>query len=212
VDKKYSTPSMENSMNWKIVIILLSLALILGCGSKDNFIVLDPSEDGSRGALEIKTNKGSTVLEEEGMAVYVSDINSKPSAPTPISETEKREFFQDALRAQPLVPESFLLYFQFNSNKLTKESRLLIPAILESVGKRDSKDISVIGHTDRTGNDAYNQKLSLKRARAVYDILAAENVDSEDISINYHGEGNPLVPTADNVAEPRNRRVEVLVR
>jgi len=199
-------------MNWKIVFVLLSFTLILGCGAKDNFIVLNPSEDGSVGALEIETNKGSTVLEEEGMAIYVADINSKPSAPTPISKTEKNEFFQDALRVHPLKPESFLLYFQFNSNELTKESQLLIPTILKSTKKRDSKDISVIGHTDRTGNDTYNQKLSLKRAKAVHDMLTAENVDSNDISINYHGEGNPLVPTADNVAEPRNRRVEVLVR
>ena len=52
----------------------------------------------------------------------------------------------------------------------------------------------------------------MDRAQVVYDILRAENVKEEELTILYHGEGNPLVPTADDVAEPRNRRVEVMVR
>jgi outer membrane protein OmpA-like peptidoglycan-associated protein len=52
----------------------------------------------------------------------------------------------------------------------------------------------------------------MKRARAVKTLLEEEGVDFERLETDSHGEGNPLIETADNVAEPRNRRVEVIVR
>lgn len=199
-------------MNWKTLFPLLSMILLIGCSSKENFIVLSPFEDGSVGALEIETKKGSAVLEEKGKAIYIASSNSKPSKPTPISEEETSSVFKQAVEVHPLEPISFLLYFKFNENSLTDQSQDLIPEILQAIQKRDSVDIALIGHTDRTGEDAYNQKLSLQRAKAVYTILEASGVQTENLAISYHGEGNPLIPTADNVAEPKNRRVEVVVR
>jgi outer membrane protein OmpA-like peptidoglycan-associated protein len=52
----------------------------------------------------------------------------------------------------------------------------------------------------------------LKRARAVASILLGEGVDPSVLDITSHGENNPLVPTGDQVPEPRNRRVEITVR
>lgn len=203
---------MENPMNWKSLIILAVVIILAGCGSKGNFIVLSPANDGSVGALKVGTDKGTEVLSEEGKAIYIGNRNTLPSVPAPISKEDTQLIFQDALRVHPLMPESFILYFQFNSNELTDASKILIGNILASIKKRESQDISIIGHTDRTGSDAYNRKLSLERAQLVYDILRAENVNGEDMTIIYHGEGNPLIPTADNIAEPRNRRVEVMIR
>lgn len=200
-------------MNWKIVFVLLFLPLLVtGCGSKKNLIVLSPAGDGSVGALEIETEKGSALLDEGGKAIYIADRRSVPSKPTAISREETQTLFKDALGIHPMMPQSFLLYFQYSSNELTEESQKLIPVILAAIKKRDFKDISVIGHSDRKGGDEYNRILSMERAQVVYDILRAENVKEEELTILYHGEGNPLVPTADDVAEPRNRRVEVMVR
>lgn len=199
-------------MNWKTLVLLLTVTLFFGCGSKENFIVLSPAEDGSVGALEITTKKGSAVLEEEGKAIYIANSNSAPSKPTPISEEETNTIFKPAIDVHPLKPVSFLLYFQFNENALTAKSQNQIPAILEAIKERNSVDISLIGHTDRTGNDEYNQSLSLERAKAVFKILESSGIQTAAMSITYHGEGNPLIPTPDNVAEPRNRRVEVVVR
>lgn len=199
-------------MNGKSLIVIATLLLLAGCGAKENYVVLSPANDGTVGALTVATDKGSEILNEDGKAIFVDDRNSPPSAQAPIKKEITDLAFQDALRVHPLMPESFLLYFQFNSNDLTEESKSLIASILEAIKKRQSKDISVIGHTDRTGSDDYNRKLSLERAQLVYDTLHAEKVASEDMTIIYHGEGNPLVPTADNIPEPRNRRVEVMVR
>lgn len=200
-------------MNWKIVFVVISFALLTaGCGAKKNFVVLSSASDGSVGALEVETEKGSALLDEKGKAIFITDRRSTPSRPTAINMAETQAIFHDALQVHPLMPQSFLLYFEFNSNELTEDSRQLIPAILEAIKKRDSKDVSVIGHSDRKGGDEYNRILSMERAQVVYDILRNENVKEDEMTILYHGEGNPLVPTADDVAEAKNRRVEVMVR
>lgn len=194
------------------LLLLLSIFLLSGCGSKENFIVLSPQEDGSIGALEIETKKGSAVLEEQGKAIYISSSNSAPSKPTPISEEETETVFGEAIEVHPLKPKSFILYFEMDKNALTDESQKQVVDIMAAIKERNSDDISLVGHTDRTGKDEYNEKLSLERAKAVFTILEKAGVKPDSMSITYHGEGNPLIPTADNVAEPRNRRVEVMVR
>jgi outer membrane protein OmpA-like peptidoglycan-associated protein len=70
----------------------------------------------------------------------------------------------------------------------------------------------VVGHTDTVGDKLYNYKLSLKRARALASLLVSKGVDRSILEITSHGKDNPLVPTGDQVSEPRNRRVEVTVR
>lgn len=200
-------------MNWKTVFFLLSFALLItGCGTKNNLIILGPASDGLIGALEIETEKGSAVLDEGNKAIFIKDRTSIPSQPKAISTAETQALFRDALLIHPSMPQSFLLYFQNNSTVLTEKSQKLIPAILETVKKRESRDISIVGHTDRQGKDGYNRILAMERAQVVYDILRAEKIKGEEMTILYHGESNPLVPTAEDVEEPRNRRIEVMVR
>ena len=73
-------------------------------------------------------------------------------------------------------------------------------------------DISVIGHTDTAGDKEYNFELSKRRAIAVKNLLVKQGVIKNFIKTTSHGEKNPLIKTGDNVIEPRNRRVEVIVR
>jgi outer membrane protein OmpA-like peptidoglycan-associated protein len=84
--------------------------------------------------------------------------------------------------------------------------------VLKVAADRNSADISINGHTDSAGDDAYNYKLSLRRAEHILRLLEKLGIDPDIVVTNSHGEGNPLVPTADNVYEPRNRRVEVIIR
>jgi outer membrane protein OmpA-like peptidoglycan-associated protein len=70
----------------------------------------------------------------------------------------------------------------------------------------------VVGHTDRVGSNAVNVPISIERANAVRDLLVRDGVDPAVIEVTSHGEEHPLIPTDDEVAEPRNRRVEVTVR
>jgi outer membrane protein OmpA-like peptidoglycan-associated protein len=73
-------------------------------------------------------------------------------------------------------------------------------------------EVSVIGDTDTQGDAGQNVTLGLRRAGIIRDLLVSAGIDSSRIEIASHGEADPVVPTPDNTAEPRNRRVEVTVR
>jgi outer membrane protein OmpA-like peptidoglycan-associated protein len=80
------------------------------------------------------------------------------------------------------------------------------------VNEHPAPDVSVVGHTDTLGSAASNQSLSLRRAEAVSRMLKPVATRIVAMDIGGQGESNLLVPTADNVNEPRNRRVELTVR
>jgi outer membrane protein OmpA-like peptidoglycan-associated protein len=117
-----------------------------------------------------------------------------------------------ALAALPKPPARIILYFEHDSINLTVESQALLQKMLESIRARAPVDISVVGHTDTVGTKGYNYDLSLKRAKAVASILRRVGIDPSILDITSHGKDNPLVPTRDQVPEPRNRRVEITVR
>ena len=104
------------------------------------------------------------------------------------------------------------VYFMLNSDDFTEESKVVVTAMLVEMKSRPSPEITVIGHTDRLGAESYNDDLSLKRAQIVKAKLVEQQVPESSISVAGRGEREPLVPTADEVAEPRNRRVEISVR
>ncbi|WP_457576170.1 OmpA family protein [Desulfomarina sp.] len=200
-------------MNIKFFIVLIISILLFGCASKENIIVLSQSENGSVGALKINsTNGNSVVLDQPDMAIITDSDESELPAPVHIDSAETTTLFQEALAVHPLMPKSFLLYFESNSPRINSSSLKIIEKIIQTIRERNSHDIAVIGHTDRTGDDAYNKTLSQKRAQSVLDLLISRGINKEDITMSYHGEGNLLVPTADNIAEPANRRVEVMIR
>jgi outer membrane protein OmpA-like peptidoglycan-associated protein len=83
---------------------------------------------------------------------------------------------------------------------------------VDEIARRPAPEIVVIGHTDRVGAVPYNDALSLRRAERVRDELVKVGITADRISVAGRGEREPLVPTPDEVAEPRNRRVEINVR
>jgi outer membrane protein OmpA-like peptidoglycan-associated protein len=70
-------------------------------------------------------------------------------------------------------------------------------------------NVKLVGHADRSGSDNYNQALSLRRANTVKSALVREGVSESTIAVDGRGESEPLVPTADGVREPQNRRVNI---
>jgi len=195
--------------------ILVSSLLILtlfGCASEKNLIVLMPDADGTVGQVVVSNSAGSQVLSEARQSTVVQDASTAPQAPSKIDEQKIEDIFGAALTAQPLPPTRFILYFQSGSTTLTSKSVKLIPQIFDAIKERDSSDISVVGHADTEGSKKRNLRLSQQRAKAVAELIATKEIDLASIEITSHGEGNPLIKTADNVSERRNRRVEVTVR
>ena len=121
--------------------------------------------------------------------------------------------FGDLLSTLPPPPEQFLLYFRFESDELTDQSRALFPRILAALRNRPFPDLAVVGHTDTTGSGfASNIELGLKRANAIRALLLAAGVNANVIEVTSHGKADLLIKTADGVLEPRNRRVEITIR
>lgn len=193
------------------VLLLLCIYWFLGCSAQKTVIVLLPDPDGHFGELEIRNKKGSSSINRAGYSVSVSS-GKAPKPSVMMAEKEIRRVFADALAAEPPPPAKFILYFLWDSTDLTPESRSSIKEIIAEIENRSSTDIQVTGHTDRSGTKEFNLVLSRRRAEKVRDRLVAEGVALETISMAFHGEENPLIQTAENVPEPRNRRVEVIVR
>jgi outer membrane protein OmpA-like peptidoglycan-associated protein len=179
--------------------------------SREAFILLLPDAEGKTGSIVVSGDGNEQVLSEPRQAVKVA-AGAAPGKPFVVSEEEARAQVGPALDALPQPPAKFLLYFKHDSDRLTKESLARLPEVMRTIRERRPVDISVVGHTDTVGDNRYNLQLSLKRAQAVAAILAVKGVDPAIIGTDSHGKENPLVPTGDQVSEPRNRRVEVTVR
>jgi outer membrane protein OmpA-like peptidoglycan-associated protein len=177
-----------------------------------NLIVLAPNPDGTTGAIVVQNAAGSQTIRQAGQGTTIASAAAAPAAPAPVSDQDIARTFSAALAAQPEPPSRFLLYFQLGSAQLTQDSERLVPEIIKTVAGRRSREVLIVGHTDRLGSQADNYRLGLERATHVKNLLVTRGLDAALIEIDSHGEDNPLVPAADQVAEPRNRRVEVTVR
>jgi len=201
-----------------LVVGWIVFCFLTGCAThrtKRDLIVLLPDPDGKVGAITVTTNADSQVIDKPGYGIVVEDPNKAPAAPKPIHENEIKEVFGQALSAQPDLSNRFLLfilYFENDTTKLTPESKALLSEVLKNIKSRKSNEVYIVGHTDLVGREAYNIDLSSKRARHVRDWLISNSITPGALFVSYYGKSRPLVSTKDEVPEPRNRRVEVIVR
>ena len=190
----------------------LSLLVLSACAPSNLFVLLE-DDDGQVGAIQVQNEAGSQTLTQAGQATGLDRAGQEPVEPFVLEEDEIRDVFGEALDAQPEPPATFLLYFRTGTSDLTAESQALIPEILATIDARETPPrIAVVGHTDTLGSASVNAALSLDRANVVRDLLLSRDLDPDFVEATSHGENNPLVPTADDVSEPRNRRVEVTIR
>jgi outer membrane protein OmpA-like peptidoglycan-associated protein len=189
---------------------MLLLALT-GCGLPANIVVLLPDEDGTVGKATVQEGGGTAGLDKPLAAVNAGSESSLGNVFTALRSDVEVEF-AGALEATPRAPRVYLVYFLPGSTELDPRSRSELAVASAAAKSTTNADISVVGHADATGSDAYNQALSLRRAEVIRDGLVAAGAPSEVIEITYHGANNPLVSTPRGVSEPRNRRVEVTIR
>ena len=175
-------------------------------------VVLLPDPDGTVGAVNVANEKGSVDLNTPNQAVKVSGGQAPPKTPEVMPDKDINTLFSEVMAVQVPPPVHFLLYFEDNATILRRDSVEMLPAVIKAIEERQSVDISIVGHSDTAGDRVYNLDLSKRRAAAVYRLLVERGVDPTHIATTSHGEENPLVDTGDNVSEPKNRRVEVVVR
>jgi len=183
--------------------------------SKGDLFVLLPEPDGKAGSIRIANAGGYQILDKPGDTTRVEDFNSPPIAPQPLDEKGIASIFGDALSAEPDSTARFLsftLWFKSDKTKLADGSKAILPEILRAIQIRKPTEIHIAGHTDRLGTEQHNLKLSSRRANFIRDFLVAKGIQSSVLFVSFWGESRPLVYTEDEVAEPLNRRVEVMIR
>lgn len=173
-----------------------------------SYVVLLNNPDGSVGKVVVQGTQGEQVLS----TARQGSLLDGGSPPFVVDEARLQKDFGQAMAARPALPEQFLLYFQTGGAELTSASKALLPQIVDRAKARVAVDISVIGHTDTQGRAETNAALGLRRATTITELLRKQGLKDVSISVESHGERNLLVPTADEVAEPRNRRVEITLR
>ncbi len=108
--------------------------------------------------------------------------------------------------------KQFVVYFRFDRSNLTKDAEAVVQAAADYAKSGNAAKVLVTGYTDTSGSTAYNMKLSERRAKATAKGLAADGVDKSKLSLDWKGETNLAVPTADGVKEPANRRSTIDVQ
>ena len=194
----------------KYILVLISCCFLFACGSKTTVILL-PEEDGRAGQVIVKNKSSETTLTEPYTYANVSSDKSSLESKA-MEEEEISSSYERLINAEPPKPANFILYFENNTTTLTPESLKLIPQVIEMSRQREPSQIRVIGHTDTKGTGNHNTKLSLYRAKAVAGILKKAGIKLKAMTVTSHGENDLLVQTGDNVSEPRNRRVEIMIR
>lgn len=189
----------------------LLIGIVLGSGGTGTTVILLPDEDGKVGAVSVKTQAGEQTLDQAYHYVTAKTESTPPSVMQNIGAAKVNAEFKDLLKAQPAKPLSFTLYFATGTTDLTADSQATIPQVLEAIKGRGPTEISIIGHTDTTGTEEINARVSLERATAVEKILKDSIPGLENVELQFFGEKELLVPTPPNTPEPRNRRVEIMI-
>jgi len=190
---------------------LIALLILFAPKATVETVVVLPGPDGRSGTVVVQRGDERHVLDQPYAA-----SRTGPGAQaelTRLSAAEVRQSFGPVLDALPGRPTAFVLYFVTGTDELTAESKDELQKVLAALKLRAVPDVLVIGHTDTVGGDAAtNDRLSAQRAERMKEFLVEIGIPAARIQTAGRGARELLVPTADNVDELRNRRVEINVR
>ena len=131
---------------------------------------------------------------------YAFNAAPPPPPPAPVAAPQRE------------VARTYLVFFDWDRADLTDRARQIIAEAAQATTRVQVTRIEVSGYTDTSGTPRYNQGLSVRRAQNVASELVRLGVPRQAITVQGFGETRLLVPTADGVREPQNRRVEIVLR
>ncbi|WP_084462401.1 OmpA family protein [Oceanibaculum pacificum] len=172
------------------------------------FATQDPEFSGPTGSVDGEYTAHTVMV---GLR-YTFGAPPKP-APAPVAAPAPQPAPAPAAApAPPPVPRNYLVFFDFDRSDLTGDARQIVKLAADNAKKGGISRLQLVGHADRSGPTAYNQRLSMRRAETVRGALVQEGLTQGQIGVEARGETDPLVPTADGVREPQNRRVEIILQ
>jgi outer membrane protein OmpA-like peptidoglycan-associated protein len=187
--------------------LALAALLPLLCACAGSVTLLPGEGDTAAGAVAVFDPK--TGLEKGSL----SDANTRSRLGRRITAkpADPKRYVALTDRLPPPLAH-FTLYFYEDTTKLVPQSEAELKRMFGDIARRPGVEVQIVGHTDTVGSGPANDILSLDRARKIRDALVAQGLRPAITRAVGRGEHELLVPTPDNTEEPRNRRVEVIVR
>lgn len=184
--------------------------LLAACSTPDKITLL-PNPDGSVGALVVKSGDKTTTIDKAYQSVDVSKSGSMEQSTG--NQANVQTQYGSLLAAQPPRPKTFTINFVFDSaTQLAPESAATVEQLKSVLANWPAPHLTVTGHTDLAGSDAFNDQLSMRRAKTVAAFLVKAGVPAQEIETAGRGKREPLVHTADGVPNQANRRAVITIQ
>jgi iron complex outermembrane receptor protein len=161
------------------------------------------------GLQAIYTTLGFTSAAYNAPLMFGFSVKYRFGGPSEVEEAPTAYVPPPVVTPAP-VAHSYMVFFDFNKSDLTSQAVGIVDQAAKNAGPAKVTKLEVTGHTDTVGSDAYNLRLSRRRAESVAAQLEKDGIPSSEIEIIAKGKRDLLVPTADGVREPQNRRVQIV--
>ena len=190
--------------------MLVGAMLVGGCAHQS--VLLLPGEEGHPvGAVAVLKEDGSErgviATADTGAALSRRGFHARA-----VDRSEVDALYGALVADLPLPPAHFVLGFDIGESEPSADQEAVLQEIVKAAAARPGVEIQLVGHTDTTDTEDVNDRVSQRRAREVRDYLIKRGLPADQVRATWRGERELLVPTADGVAEPANRRVEVTIR
>lgn len=191
-------------------LLLLLCGLCLGCAARTRELVVLLPEAGHAGQVQIATATAPAETLTQPYAALKTTERTVQVLTLPAQTVQT--LFGAVWGLLPVPAQTFTLYFDAGGTRLAAGSQATVFALLEAVRARGVAEVEITGHTDTVGELERNDALALERATLTQRLLDAAGLPPAFVRVVGRGERAPRIPTPDETDEPRNRRVEVLVR
>ena len=178
-------------------------------GCKYSTIVLLSENNKKHNAIFVTTEKNSALIENVNDYTFIKSKTTLVEVLKNMPKEEIAEIFGDVLIGANQDKVKITLYF--NKLDLVTSSQEKLLKVIELISKIDDAYINISGHTDTKGTKNHNEVLAKDRAEYIAKKIKESNVSYLHMSVDSYGEINQLMKTADEVSEPLNKRVEILI-
>jgi OOP family OmpA-OmpF porin len=190
----------------------MSAVLLVACSAPPTTrVVLLPQADGTPSTLVVRANND----DEQTLSAPYQRATAKARGAPVVDQADAARLRGENPALFELLPPPVLdytVYFDIGGSNLTGSSLIAMNEALKVALARSGGEIVLTGHTDTVGSPARNDELSRRRAEQVRQLFLARGFPAQRVEVVGRGERDLAIPTADEVEEPRNRRVAIEVR
>jgi OOP family OmpA-OmpF porin len=188
-----------------------TMAFLSGCSTPPDKVILLPDPDGKVGAVIVRSSTREQTIDKAYAGVDIAKEGAIKK--TMGSEASVQARYSELLAARPPRPMTFTINYLFDSaTELAPQSVATVEKLKAVLATWPAPHLVVVGHTDLAGSQEFNDRLSMRRAQTVAAFLIKKGIPGNQIEIAGRGKREPLVHTADGVANPLNRRVVITIQ